>query len=448
MIRLIISFNALLFSFFAFFGSSKPKSTMLDSDMAMCSTRAVGDGQYWSNFASPTHFTAVKTTPSVFETDTTKAYSMPLLSQKPNGEIMLSWTEKDAQGVTAFCLSTSKDKGKTFSEKKVIYSGTGIGNSRLMRAKVLAKKDGSLVAVFTNRSDAPPPSAQANAGNKQGGGGRGGGRSADLVYCTSKDGGATWTSPQPVDSDPTKGLMRGFFDATLMSNDEIAVAYLKDVKGSTKHEERDLRLVISKNGVFQPEKLIDAVVCDCCNINLLTDANGALNVYYRDNNDDIRDIARMTSTDNGETFSKPQIVHNDGWKINGCPHSGAVSSTHGKGNLVAWYSGAETESGIRLTTQEGKKLFVLTEQGVKNPSLMAGPKTAVMLWEQNQASDGKSQLVFRKINEEKVSETVSIEGSANATNSTGLVIDNQLLIAHEVKQENKKNSLKIATSAL
>lgn len=74
--------------------------------------------------------------------------------------------------------------------------------------------------------------------------------------------------------------MRGFFDAVLMANDEVAVAYLKDVKNSTKHEERDLRLAIIKNGVFQDEKLIDPVVCDCCNISMLLDANGALNIYY------------------------------------------------------------------------------------------------------------------------------------------------------------------------
>jgi BNR repeat-like domain len=445
MVKLIISFNALLFSFFAFFGANESKKTKSLSDMPMCSTVQDAGINTWANTANFTRIKSVKATPSVFEPDTSKAYTMPLLTQTPKGEVLLSWTEKDAQGMTSFCFSTSTDKGKTFSDKKVIYSGTGVGNSRLMRAKVLAKKDGSLVAVFTNRAAAPAPIAGTQQG---GGGGRGGGgRSADLVYTVSKDGGTTWTSPQSVDTDPTKGLMRGFFDATLMANDEIAVAYLKDVKGSTKHEERDLRLAITKNGIFQPEKLIDPVVCDCCNINLLTDANGALNVYYRDNNDDIRDIARMTSTDNGETFSKPEIVHNDGWKISGCPHSGAVSTANGKSALVAWYSGSETESGIRLVTQEGKKLFVLTDKSVKNPYLLGSSKEAVMLWEQNGA-DNKTQLVFRKINGDKVSETLSVEGSSNATNSTGLVLGNQLLIVHEVKQDNKKNSMRIATTSL
>jgi hypothetical protein len=77
---------------------------------------------------------------------------------------------------------------------------------------------------------------------------------------------------------------------------------------------------------------------------------------------------------------------------------------------------------------------------------MAGAKQAVMLWEQSQADSG-NQLVFRKINGDKVSETVAVEGSINAINSTGLMLDNQLLLAHEVKGD-KKNSLKITTVAL
>ncbi len=434
MVKLIVFFNAFLFSILAFFSSPKPENTSSFSEMPMCSPKSTEGINTWVNF--PT-FKSVKTAASIFEMDSTKSYSMPLLTQTPNGEILLSWTERNEEGKTDFCLSFSKDKGKTFSTKQIIYSGWGINNSRLMRAKVLAKKDGSLVAVFSNRANAPAVKPQ------QGGGRPRGGRSADIVYCVSKDGGATWTNPQNVDTDTTKNIMRGFFDAILMSNDEVAVAYLKDVKGSTKHEERDLRLAITKKGVFQPEKLIDPVVCDCCNINLLVDASGALNVYYRDNNDNIRDIAHMTSKDNGETFSKPQIVHKDGWKINGCPHNGAISSIRGKSALIAWYSGAETETGIRLVTQEGKKLFVVEEASAKNPCLMVSANQSVLLWEQS----GNNPLVFKKINEDKVSETLSVEGSTNATNSTGLIIDNQLLIAHEVKQD-KRNSLKITTTIL
>lgn len=443
MFKLIVSFNILFLSIWAFFNPQQTEKTHSDSEIPMCRSSFKGDVKPFASAVFMPQYPSVSTNTVGFDTDSTKAYTMPLLTSTPKGEILLSWTEKDEQGMTAFCLSFSKDNGKTFSDKKVIYAGLGVGNSRLMRAKVLAKKDGSLVAVFSNRTVSP--NAQPQGGGR---GGRGGGRASEIVYCTSKDGGTNWTSPQAVDTDTTKGLLRGFFDAVVLPNDEIAVAYLKDVKGSTKHEERDLRLAITKNGVFQAEKLLDPVVCDCCNINLLVDANGHLNVFYRDNNDDIRDISKMVSTDNGQTFSKPQIVHNDGWKIMGCPHSGAISSIIGKGALVAWYSGTETESGVRLVTNEGKKLFVLEAPSVKNPTLLTSNNLAALVWEQKQNNSDKTELVFRKIQNEKASETMALEGSAEATNPTGLLLGNQMLIAYEVKKENKKNSLKIMTTGL
>jgi hypothetical protein len=424
MIKLIFTLPLILISLLVNFNTNKNSDA---TEMTLCLSPSMNDGFQKINEESFNNY-------STFEIDSTKAYSMPLLVKTPKGEVMLSWTEKDLQGLTSFCLAFSKDNGKTFGEKKTIFSGNGIGNSRMMRAKVLAKKDGSLVAVFSNR-DEPTP------------GGKGGGRSSNIVYCVSKDAGSTWTLPVSVDADPTRGIVRGFFDAVVMSNDEIAVVYLKDVANSTKFEERDLRLVTTKNGAFLPERVIDPVVCDCCPINMLVDANGALNVIYRDNNDNIRDMARMISTNNAATFSTPVIIHNDGWKINGCPHSGAVSSTYGKSALVAWFSGAEKESGVRLATREGKKLLVLEDASAKNPCLVDLPNSTLMIWEQN-AANNASKIAYRKINNDKVSETIWLDGSTNGTNSVALSLDSQVLVAYEVKQENKRNTIKISTVTL
>jgi BNR repeat-like domain len=368
-----------------------------------------------------------------FENDSTKAYSMPALSYTKNGKIMLTWTEKDASGNTALCIAYSEDQGKSFGPKHVVFSGNGVGNSRMMRARILEKKDGSLVAIFANR-------AETTSGKNS--------RAANLVFCVSADAGKTWTKPAMVDSDPTQGVMRGFFDATLLANGEIAVAYLKDVANSTKREERDLRLVLSKNGVFQPETVIDPVVCDCCPINLLVDNKGALHVYYRDNNDDIRDIAQMVSTDHGQSFSKPKIVLNDQWKINGCPHSGAISVVQDGKALISWFSGAENASGIRLATQEGKKLTQLEDPTAKNPSLTSNGKTAVLLWEQNHNDDNLSQLAYKKIEGSSVSDLIWVPNTALSTNSSAIFVGNQLLVARESIQANKKNKISIATLAL
>lgn len=421
MIKLIFTLPFILISFWTNF-----KSNLAKTEMTLCVSPSMNDSFQKSNEVAINNY-------STFENDTTKAYSMPLLAKMPKGEVMLSWTEKDLQGITSFCLAFSSDNGKNFGEKKTIFSGNGINNSRMMRAKVLAKNDGSLVAVFSNRSEPAP-------------GGKGG-RSSNIVYCVSKDAGNTWTLPASIDSDPTQGIVRGFFDAVVMSNNEIAVAYLKDVANSTKQEERNLRLVTTKNGAFLPERIIDPVVCDCCPINMLIDSDGALNVIYRDNNDDIRDMARMISVDNAATFSKPEIIHNDGWKINGCPHSGAVSSSYGKSALVAWFSGAEKESGVRLATREGKKLLVLDDASAKNPSLVTVSKSALMIWEQNTA-DNASKIAYRKINNDKVSEIIWLDGSSNSLNNVALSLDNQVLVAYEVKQANKRNTIKISTVAL
>ena len=430
MIRLIFTFPLVFLGLLVSMVSTKKQK---DTEMTLCAYVPHNESNvntFEADFSSET------TAEIPFENDPNKAYSMPLLAKNSSGDVILSWTEKDDQGLVSFCISFSNDQGMTFSDKKVIFSGNGIGNSRMMRAKVLSKKNGTLVAIFSNRGESVP-----NASGR-------GGRSSNIVFCESKDGGNTWTKPANVDSDPKQGIVRGFFDAIVMSNDEIAVAYLKDVANSTKHEERDLRLVTSKGGVFQPERLIDPVVCDCCPINFLIDADGALNVFYRDNNDNIRDIARMTSKDNGQTFSKPEIVFNDKWEINGCPHSGAVSTINGKGGLVSWFSGTDKEMGIRVATTEGKRLFVLDDASAKNQYLVKTPTASVLFWEQNKDENNPSQIAFRKIADNKASEITWIEGSANSTNVTGLTVGNTVIVANEIIQSNKKNKLKISTVSI
>lgn len=359
--------------------------------------------------------------------DTTIAYAMPVLAKTPKGAVLLTWTEKDAKGIGAFCMAQSADNGKTFSDRRVIASGAGISGSRLMRPKVMFKKDGSLIAVFSNRTDVN------------------GKRVLDIQATTSTDNGQTWTVPKSVDSDATP-CVRGFFDAVVLPNDEIAVAYLKDVAGSTKHEERDLRLVLTKNGAFQPETVIDHVVCDCCNISLLVDVKGALNVYYRDNNNDIRDMAKMTSTDNGLTFSKPQLIFTDNWKIAGCPHSGAFSTNYGTGTLVTWFSGTDSDKGVRLVTQNGNRLALANDPSARNGYVAAQGNKAVFVWEQNKGD--KSQIAYRMLNGETVSETNWLGESINGTNASSLMLDNQALVVYEVRNTNKRNGLKWSLVAL
>ncbi len=404
--------------------------------------------------------------PLVFD-DETRAYAAPTLTQSPKGEAVLSWTEKDPQGTVHFYFATSKDQGQNFSEKREIFAAPGLGSSRLMRPKLLFKKDGTMVVVFSKPGEATAPAAAKPAASAHEGEHAHAGHSTEkpatsaapapsrprdsqIVYATSKNGGQTWTAPQPVHADRT-AMVRGFFDAIVLDNGEVAVTYLRDLEGQP--HSRDLRLVVSKGDAFGPEKVLEPFVCDCCNISLLVDAAGALHVYYRENKDNTRDIDHLTSNDNGATFSKPTPLYADQWKVNGCPHSGPTSSRFGKSNLIAWYSGTTVNSpGIRVVTQEGKRLFVLDDPSAKNAWLLPAPKsTSVLLWEQNNGKSPETPvtaIAYRSIAPNAVSETRWVEASDNATNATGLVVGDRVLVAYEVKRPSKLNAIKLSTVRL
>jgi hypothetical protein len=399
--------------------------------------------------------------------DTTRVYAVPTLTRTPTNDVALSWTEKDDSGIVYFYWAKSGDRGKTFGDKKLIYSAAGIGNSRLMRPKLLFRKDGSAVAVFALRgpeSTSPPtgvtytPAQEpAHAGHGAHGSAhqadapkavrQGGGRPSDLqiVSCSSTDQGNTWTPPTPVHANKTPNIVRGFFDATVLANGEIGVAYLNDIQG--KAHQRDLRFVTTTRGKFGAEKILDPFVCDCCNISLLVDPAGALHLYYRENQDNIRDIAQMSSTDNGQTFSKPQILFKDNWQINGCPHSGPTSIMGGGSPLIAWFSGSQESPGIRVVTEQGKRLFVLDDPTAKNAYLVPAQKSSVLLWEQSQASENgmTSAIAFRNIAGTAIPATQFVQNTQNGTNASGVVVDGQLVVAYEVRKPNNKNEIQWAT---
>lgn len=442
MLKTIITINLFFISFLVFFMNSKTEK----QTMTICKT---ADGDISTSNVS----LRKSLTDSPIEIDPNKSYTLPTLTKNNKGEVVLYWTEKDPQNVVSLCFATSKD-GKTYGEKKTVFADGGLGNGRLMRPKLLFKKNGEMVAVFSYRTSPAMPPREARPAPKQEANHAAPAhaapapqqapqarpkRSSEIRFTVSKDGGNTWTSPTSVDTDTTK-LTRGFFDAVLLANDEIAVAYLKDVKGSTKHEERDLRLAITKNGVFQVEKLIDAVVCDCCNVSMVVDESGALHMVYRDNNNDIRDMSHIVSKDNGATFSAPKTLYADKWEIKGCPHAGATTVSVKNEQYATWFSGTQNgQSGFRLANSSGKLLKVL-DASAKNTYITSDDKTAILVWEQT-AESGISNVFYSKLINGKLLDSQKVTDSDFGQNASILVFNDKVLIAYEVLKADKKTVL-------
>ena len=97
--------------------------------------------------------------------------------------------------------------------------------------------------------------------------------------------------------------------------------------------------LIDQQGHVTERLEIDAKVCDCCQTDVVLSDCGPIAVYRDKSDAGIRDIF-YSHLDNG-TWSAPQPVHRDGWKIEGCPVNGPRIASSAGLLAVAWY----TESG-------------------------------------------------------------------------------------------------------
>ncbi|MGL4632102.1 MAG: sialidase family protein [Leadbetterella sp.] len=373
--------------------------------------------------------------------------SFPSLTKNLKGEIVAYWIEKDEFDKSYLYYSISKDKGENFSQKTLIYADINLSASKLAKPKILFKKDGSMVAVFSFKLGTPPPPA-AKVNHDAHSGHSGGAqasappapksrRPSSIKFTTSTDG-VRFSEPQWVDRDTTK-LTRGFFDAIVLANDELAVSYLKDVKGPKMHEERDLRIAITKNGIFQQEIVLDSVVCHCCNISLLVEKNGTLNVYYRDNNKDIRDIGCITSIDNGISFISKGIIHADKWELKGCPHTTANSISLDSDSYIAWFSGSTyTKPGVRVFSKKGKMLTILNESS-KNPVFSSDGKGINLSWEETSEA-GQNVIMLGNITNGKFKN--SSHAPIFGQNPVSFTMEDNVLVAYEAISEDKKTEIK------
>jgi hypothetical protein len=84
------------------------------------------------------------------------------------------------------------------------------------------------------------------------------------------------------------------------------------------------------------DMLVASRVCDCCPTAAANTADGPIVAFRGRTADEIRDIY-VTRLD-GSAWSAPVLVHQDGWKINGCPVNGPAIAARGKDIVVAWFT--------------------------------------------------------------------------------------------------------------
>ena len=228
-----------------------------------------------------------------------------------------------------------------------------------------------------------------------------------VYLARSTDGGATWTPSGLLHTDRLPAE-HGFVSWT--QEPEGLRAFWLDGRKTANGGPMALRTAHLDEEPAHEEQ-VDPRVCDCCQTDAATTADGPV-VVYRDRSDqEIRDIYISRKTAQG--WSRPALVHADNWRIHGCPVNGPAIGASGKHAAVAWFTGAPPSPRVQLAfSEDGGATFsppvVVDDQGpLGRVDLVLTPSgDALVSWlaTQGQPAQGASVHLRR----------VSAKGSAGA----------------------------------
>lgn len=377
---------------------------------------------------------ATRPTPSlttlkeVVISDPNRVGATPRFSIDHRGNPVLTWVEKDGEKA-AFYMATSTDGGQTFGQKVQIPVPANISVHAEGMPKLAFKADGTILALF----EVPNPTPESRF-------------AGDLLYMVSS--GKTWTTPKPVQRDLTPGKSHSFSDLTRLPNGEIGIVWLDDKMPGK--EGRSVRFTQTlPGGGFGSEVIVDDNACQCCRTNVFVDAKNQIHLTYRDMLDKVgsepgaRDISHVVSTDMGRTFTTPQVVVADGWKINACPHTGPELAQVGTDVFATWFSGKEGAVGLRLAKIGDPKLVsALYSDRAKHPQLATLRNQLVWVWDEsvrqpNQSVDEPMPAYVQRIALRlgSAAETTFLTpNDVNATYPVVLSTKRGLLLAYEAKK--------------
>ena len=309
----------------------------------------------------------------------------PCVEAGADGRAYLSWIEPAGAGRHSLRFSVWQERG--WSAPRTVADGSDWFVNWADFPAVTALDDGTLAAHWLKKT--------------------GGGPYAYAVKLSfSHDEGKTWSEPlTPHDDSPTE---HGFVSKIPLPGGRIAAIWLdgRETGGGDDGHAGPMALrgaVLAADGRVEREDRIDARVCDCCQTSAVRLEDGALVVAYRDRSEDeIRDIA--IARFDGNHWSEPRIVHDDSWRIPGCPVNGPAIAADRDRVAIAWFTAAGSPPApkVRIAfSRDGGRSFAAPidvnegrpEGRVDVVFLMDG--AALVTW--IGAVEGSAQLLARRV---------------------------------------------------
>jgi len=145
----------------------------------------------------------------------------------------------------------------------------------------------------------------------------------------------------------------------------------------------------------------------------------------------------MVSTDGGLSFGQSQVLGNDNWQINACPHSGPQVFSRDETVYATWYSGASGREGIRLTRLDKLQTpELIAGYQCTHPQISGWPDGRLALaWEElvGEAPDAYRRIMVRLYSATGQTSTMPLTAAGELT-SLPVLLPTQagLLVAYQV----------------
>ncbi len=242
--------------------------------------------------------------------------------------VWLSWVEKEGDSLNRLRYSTM-GSGK-WQEPADIAQGTD-WFVNWADFPVIAANDGNLLAHVLKKSSA-------------------GTYSYDVKLNLLPDGVQEWENDIPLHSDNTP-TEHGFVSVLPYTEGTFFVTWLDGRNTGEQegggHGAMTIRAAeVSAIGEIRNEALLDDSTCDCCQTTAALTDNGPVVIYRDRSGEEVRDMSIVRQV-NG-SWTAPETVFADNWKIKGCPVNGPKAAAMGNNLAVAWFTAAAEEPMVKL----------------------------------------------------------------------------------------------------
>ncbi|HEX5873365.1 MAG TPA: sialidase family protein [Pyrinomonadaceae bacterium] len=359
----------------------------------------------------------------------------PVTASAPDGMFYVAWVNHEAKKADVMLARLNSD-GEMQGSPVRVNRNQGVATAwRGDQPSLSVAHDGSVYVVWT---------ARVEAESKHG---------TDLFMSVSNDRGQSFASEVKINDDKVPGA-HGMHSLAVAKDGRIYVGWLDErnvvtPKPSTKadghHMEsnRELYLAYSTDGgrSFSANRKVAVDACPCCKTSLAVGADGTVYAGWRQVlPGNFRHIAVASSTDGGQKFSRPVIVSDDRWMLQGCPVSGPSLSVDAGGSLkVVWYAAGEANApGLYFAESKDKAQSfsarqLVAEEGVRGtPALAVGDSNStIAVWQSSNAAETK----MAELGKAGAAASVAV----NAELPAGTVSNGKLFVAYIAKEKEKRS---------